>query len=153
MLRTDDNGDELFLYHIKQGETCAIRLNCCMGHTRSEIHAATETTVKLIMIPVAKMEEWSSRFKSWRNFIFNSYHNKMKELLESIDKIAFHNLEERLEMYLIAKSNFAKDKHLTLTHKQIAADLNTSRVVISRLLKKMEREEILKLHRGSIELM
>lgn len=153
ILRSNDEGEELLLYHIEAGETCAITLNCCLGHVRSEIHAVTETTVEVLMIPVQKMEEWSSKYKSWRHFIFNSYHKRMMELLESLDNIAFHNMEERLEMYLLAKKQMLDKAVIDVTHKEIATDLHTSRVVISRLLKKMERERLIKLHRGSVELL
>lgn len=153
ILRSNDEGEELLLYHIEAGETCAVTLNCCLGHVRSEIHAVAETTVELFMIPVQKMEEWSSKYKSWRHFIFNSYHKRMMELLESLDNIAFHNMEERLEMYLIAKKQLLDKTIIEVTHKEIATDLHTSRVVISRLLKKMERERLIKLHRGSVEIL
>lgn len=153
ILRPDSNGDELLLYHLESGDTCAMSMTCCMGTTKSEIHAVTETEVELLMIPVSKMEEWSRKYRTWRNFVMNSYHNRLLEMLESIDNIAFNNMDERLEKYLEDKIEILNSKHVYTTHKDIASDLHTSRVVISRLLKKMEREEKIKLHRSFIEVL
>jgi CRP/FNR family transcriptional regulator len=152
ILRPDEEGEELLLYYLEKGDTCAMTLNCCMGNARSEIHAIAETDVELLMIPVQKMEEWSSRFKTWRNFVFNSYHNRMMEMLETIDLIAFNNMDERLEKYLEEKQNILQSQKIPVTHREIANDLHTSRVVISRLLKKMENKGMVQLHRSYIEL-
>lgn len=153
IMRPDAQGEELLLYHLEKGDTCAMTMTCCLGNTKSEIHAVTETATKLLMIPVSKMEEWSSKYKTWRNFVFNSYHERMMEMLESIDNIAFNNMDERLEMYIQNKIELLNSKHIYTTHKEIAADLHTSRVVISRLLKKMENNHKIKLHRSFIEVL
>lgn len=153
IMRPDDEGEELLLYHLEKGDTCAMTMTCCMGNTKSEIHALTETPAKLLMIPIGKMEEWSSKYKTWRNFVFRSYHNRMMEMLESIDNIAFNNMDERLDNYIQDKIEILNSKHLYTTHKEIAHDLHTSRVVISRLLKKMENNKKIKLHRNFIEVL
>lgn len=153
IMRPDSDGEELLLYHLEKGDTCAMTMTCCMGNTKSEIHAVTETPTKLLMIPIGKMEEWSSKYKTWRNFVFASYHARMMELLESVDNIAFNNMDERLENYLNDKIKILNSKHIYTTHKEIAADLHTSRVVISRLLKKMENDNKINLHRSFIEVL
>ncbi len=153
IMRPDDDGNELLLYHLEEGGTCAMSMNCCLGSTKSEIHAIAETDVKILKVPVAKMEEWSSSYKTWRHFVYNSYHNRMMEMLDSIDNIAFNNMDERLEKYLQDKMELLNSKHIYSTHKEIAQDLHTSRVVISRLLKKMENSNKLKLHRSFIEVL
>ena len=153
IMRPDEEGEELLLYHLEKGDTCAMTMTCCMGNTKSEIHAITETPAKLLMIPIGKMEEWSSKYKTWRNFVFSSYHARMMELLESVDNIAFNNMDERLENYLEEKVKIINSKHIHITHKDIANDLHTSRVVISRLLKKMENNKKIKLHRSFIEVL
>lgn len=153
IMRLDDKGDELLLYHLESGDTCAMTMTCCLGKTVSEIHAVSETPTKLFMIPIGKMEEWSSKYKSWRTFVFNSYHNRMMEMLESIDNIAFKKMDERLEKYLQDKIEILNSKHLYTTHKEVAHDLHSSRVVISRLLKKMEIDNKIKLHRNFIEVL
>jgi Cyclic nucleotide-binding domain. len=80
VLREDTDGDELLLYYLEQGDTCSMTMSCCMGQTKSEIRAITETDTKLIMIPIQKMEEWTSKYKTWRNFVFESYHNRLNEM-------------------------------------------------------------------------
>lgn len=153
IMRADGDGDELLLYHLEQGDTCAISMTCCMGNTQSEIRAVTEKPSQLLMIPIGKMEEWSNKYKTWRNFVFASYHERMMELLESVDNIAFNNMEERLDHYLKEKIKIFNSKHIYTTHKEVAADLHTSRVVVSRLLKKMEKEGKIKLHRSFLEVL
>ncbi|MFL1894765.1 Crp/Fnr family transcriptional regulator [Aquimarina sp. 2-A2] len=153
IMRPDADGEELLLYHLEKGDTCAMTMTCCIGTTKSKIHAVSETSAKLLMIPIGKMEEWSRKYKTWRNFVFASYHARMMEMLESIDNIAFNNMDERLENYLNNKTELLNSKHIYTTHKEIAADLHTSRVVISRLLKKMEKDLKIKLHRSFIEVL
>jgi CRP/FNR family transcriptional regulator len=153
ILREDFDEGELLLYFIEKGDTCAMTMACCMGDTKSEIRAVAETNVSLIMLPVTKMEEWLGKYKSWRNFVFNSYNNRLKEMLNAIDHLAFMHMDERLLHYLSEKSKINKTKFILSTHQEIAYDLHTSRVVISRLLKALEHEGALKLHRASIELL
>jgi CRP/FNR family transcriptional regulator len=152
IIREDNEGDELVLYYLERGDTCAMTLACCMGQTKSEIRAVTETDVKLIMIPVQKMTEWLGKYKSWQSFILQSYHNRMIEMLEAIDTIAFLRMDERLLKYLRDKAMVTHDDVIHATHKEISEDLHTSRVVISRLLKKLENEGKIKLHRNNIKI-
>lgn len=152
IIREDDDGDELILYYLERGDTCAMTLACCMGQTKSEIRAVAETDVKLIMIPVQKMSEWFGKYKSWQNFILQSYHNRLLEMLEAIDTIAFLKMDERLLKYLRDKAMVTHNDEIYVTHKEISEDLHTSRVVISRLLKKLENEGEISLHRNNIKL-
>lgn len=153
ILREDSDGNELLLYFLEQGETCAMTLSCCLGQTKSEIRAIAEIDTKLIMIPIQKMEEWTGKYRSWRNFVFESYHNRLMEMLSSIDSIAFLRMDERLLKYLKDKVAVTHDSLLHTTHKEIAYDLHTSRVVISRLLKSLENNGTIKLNRNSIEVL
>ncbi len=153
ILREDFDEGELLLYFIEKGDTCAMTMACCMGETKSEIRAVAETNGKVIMIPVHKMEEWLGKYKSWRNYVFNSYNNRLKEMLNAIDNLAFMNMDERLMNYIIDKSKINHSKEIHTTHQEIAYDLHTSRVVVSRLLKALENGGKIKLHRASIELL
>lgn len=153
ILREDDKGDELLIYFIERGDTCAMTLSCCMGQKKSEIRAVAETPTKLVMIPVEKMSEWMGKYKSWQNFILQSYHDRMTELLEAIDTIAFLKMDERLFKYLKDKAMVNHNETIHVTHQQIAFDLHTSRVVISRLLKTLENEGKIELHRNSIKIL
>ncbi|MFD2564327.1 Crp/Fnr family transcriptional regulator [Aquimarina rubra] len=153
ILREDQDGDELLLYFLERGDTCAMTLSCCIGHHKSEIKAIAETDSKLIMIPVGKMEEWTAKYKSWRNFVFESYHKRLMEAIETIDSIAFLKMDERLLKYLKDKTKVNNENVVNNTHQEIAYDLHTSRVVISRLLKKLEVEGKIKLNRNSIKIL
>jgi CRP/FNR family transcriptional regulator, anaerobic regulatory protein len=152
ILREDFDEGELLLYFIEKGDTCAMTMACCLGETKSEIRAVAETKGQLVMIPVNKMEDWLGKYKSWRNFVFNSYNNRLKEMLSAIDSLAFMNMDERLLNYLFDKAKINKTKQIQNTHQEIAYDLHTSRVVISRLLKALENQGKIRLHRASIEL-
>lgn len=153
VMREDEDGDELLLYFLEPGDTCAMTLSCCLGHQKSQIKAVTETDTKLIMIPIEKMEEWAAKYKSWRNFVFDSYHNRLMEAFETIDSIAFLNMDDRLLKYLKDKIKVTQDNIIRNTHQAIAYDLHTSRVVVSRLLKKLEKNGFVKLDRNSIEVL
>ena len=153
ILREDKEGDELILYFIEQGDTCAMTLSCCLGDSKSEIRAIAETDARLIMVPVQKMEEWLGKYKSWRNFVLQSYQNRMTELLEAIDTIAFLKMDERLFKYLKDKAMVNHNEVIHVTHQEIASDLHTSRVVISRLLKALEINGHIELHRNNIKVL
>ena len=153
IMREDFDEGELLLYFLEKGDTCAMTMACCMGDTKSEIRAVAETSGQLVMIPINKMEEWLGKYKTWRTYVFNSYNNRLKEMLNAIDNLAFMNMDERLLNYLSDKSLINKTNHIQNTHQEIAYDLHTSRVVISRLLKTLENEGKIRLHRASIELL
>ncbi len=152
ILREDNDGDELLLYFLEKGDTCAMTLSCCLGDAKSEIRAITELDTKLIMIPIQKMEEWTAKYKSWRNFVFDSYHSRLLEMFTIIDSIAFMKMDERLLKYLRDKINVTKEDVIKNTHQEIAYELHTSRVVISRLLKTLENQGKIELHRNYIKI-
>nr|WP_315153450.1 Crp/Fnr family transcriptional regulator [uncultured Flavobacterium sp.] len=153
IMREDLDEGEMLLYFLEKGETCAMTMACCIGDTKSEIRAVAENDGQVIMIPVNKMEEWLGKYKSWRNYVFSSYNNRLKEMLSAIDNLAFMNMDERLFSYLLEKVKINNSNRILSTHQDIAYDLNTSRVVISRLLKALEKKGKIKLHRAYIELL
>jgi CRP/FNR family transcriptional regulator, anaerobic regulatory protein len=153
ILREDENGDELLLYFLERGDTCAMTLTCCMGQAKSRIRAIAETDGSLLLIPVEKMEDWLTKYKTWRNFVFDSYNVRLMEMLEAIDTLAFMNLDERLYKYLTDKAKVIGNTEIQNTHQEIAYEMHTSRVVISRLLKALEIEGKIKLHRNKIEIL
>ncbi|SHG74115.1 Crp/Fnr family transcriptional regulator [Flagellimonas flava] len=153
VLREDEDSDELLLYYLEQGETCSVTMSCCLGQSKSEIRAVTETDATIVMVPVQKMEEWMAKYKGWRSYILESYHHRLNELLHTVDNIAFKNLDERLMEYLKKKSEISEDNNIRNTHQEIAVDLHTSRVVVSRLLKRLEKMKKLQLHRNYIQIL
>ena len=152
ILREDFDEGELLLYFIEKGDTCSMSMASCIGETKSEIRAVAETDGQVIMIPVMYMELWLGKYKSWRNYVFASYNNRLMEMLTAIDNLAFLNMDKRLLNYLLEKAKVNSTKEIHTTHQEIAYDLNTSRVVISRLLKALEIDGKIKLHRSYIQL-
>ena len=153
ILTEDEAGDELLLYFIEVGDTCAMTFSCCMGAGKSEIRAIAETDSEMLMIPIEKMDDWMARYRNWRAFILDSYHERLSELLETIDTLAFMNMDDRLLKYLRDKAMVTHDDMIYTTHKDIAQDLHTSRVVVSRLLKGMERQGKIELQRNQIKVL
>ncbi len=150
IVREDESGDELLLYFVEFGNTCAMTLNCCLEQTKSEIRALCESDVQLILIPVNFMDPWLAKYKSWRSFVFNNFNTRLSELLKAVDALTFLKLDERLKNYLVEKAKVTNTISLGVTHLEIANDLNSSRVVISRLLKQLENEGVLRLGRNTI---
>lgn len=153
VLREDKEGDELLLYYLEQGDSCAMTFSCCMGKGVSEIRAIAETDTELMMLPVNMMEEWMVKYRGWRSFILDSYHMRMSELLETVDTLAFFKLDVRLMKYLRDKAMVIGDDLIHTTHHEVARDLHTSRVVISRLLKGLERDGKISLSRNAIKVL
>ena len=152
ILRDDNDGDELLLYYLEPGDTCSMTMKCCLGNATSEIRAIAETDTKLIIIPVQKMDAWIVKYRSWRSFVFESYQNRLNELLTTLDSIAFNNMDERLITYLKEKARIQLQNEVRNTHQEIAYELHSSRVVISRLLKKLEQLGKIELYRNYIKL-
>ncbi len=150
--RENDNGDELLLYYIEGGDTCAMTLQCCVRQMKSEIRATSMEDSVLLMLPTEMMELWMHKYKSWREYILQSYHVRLTELMETIDAIAFMRLDERLLKYLTDQAKLLGSLEIHHTHQQIAEDLHSSRVVISRLLKQLEIRGTIVLKRNKIVL-
>ena len=152
VIREDKEGDELLLYYLESGETCSMTMNCCMGQTKSQIKAVAEQDTKLIIVPIQKMEEWIATYKTWRDFVFLSYHTRLNEVLHILDSVAFEKMDQRLVNYLKEKIRINKSNTIHNTHQEIAYELHSSRVVISRLLKKLEQLGCIELHRNHIKI-
>lgn len=153
VLREDSNGDELLLYVLESGDTCAMSLTCCMAKSVSKIRAVADDDVTVVMIPLEYMKSWFNTNESWRDFILQSYQIRFDEMLETIDTLAFMKMDERLFKYLKDKVKLTASTVLEITHLEIAEDLHTSRVVISRLLKQLEKENKIELGRNRISVL
>ncbi len=150
IIREDKDGNELLMYFLEAGETCTMSLSCCLGTTKSKIRAVAEKDSSLVMIPLENMQKWFHNNASWRNFILQSYQIRFDEMLEAIDNLAFMKMDERLYKYLKNMAMVDESKTISIKHQDIAEDLNTSRVVVSRLLKKLENENKIELGRNKI---
>ena len=153
IVREDKNGDEILLYFLERGDTCASSFSSALSSKKCGIRAIAEKDSELIFLPVAKLDEWLVKYKSWRNFIIDSYNVRLNEMMETVDTLAFMKMDERLYKYLMDRAQIMRETELNTTHQDIAYDLHTSRVVISRLLKQLENEGKIKLHRNKIEIL
>lgn len=153
VLREDEEGNELLLYYLTEGETCSMSFSCCMADKKSDVRTITEDDSTIIGIPIQYMDEWMRRYASWKNFVMQSYDNRMRELVKTIDSIAFRELDERLLSYLKQRSEALNAKTILTTHQEIAHDLHASREAISRLLKALEKKGKIALSRNRIELL
>ena len=150
LYQEDETGGEYFMYHLNPGEACAVTLVCNYHHEQSQVLAKAVTDIQYLAIPIEFMEKWLNEFKSWHYFVIKTYRSRYEELLKTIHEIAFKNMDERLEFYIL---KYVKQfgSIVNLTHQDIANDLNTSREVISRLLKKMEHNGWIVMNRNSFD--
>ena len=145
-----EDGGEYFMYHLNPGEACAVTLVCNYHHEQSQVLAKAVTDIQYLAIPIEFMEKWLNEFKSWHYFVIKTYRSRYEELLKTINAVAFKNMDERLEFYI--KRQIAQfGNTVNLTHQEIANDLNTSREVVSRLLKKMENNGWIIMNRNSFD--
>lgn len=150
VMRTYDQGHELFLYYVESGETCAVSLTCCSAMNPSEVKAVAEEKTRVLAVPARKHEEWTSQFRQWKNFVAQTYQKRFQSMFQAIDDIAFKKMDERLLKYLMVKARQAKSNELSMTHQEIASELGTSREVISRLLKQLENRKLVELGRNIV---
>jgi len=153
VLRMDENGKEILLYYLTSNESCSMAYSCCLEARKSEVKAIAEEEVTLLAIPHDKLDEWLCKYPGWKNYIMRSFNERFLELLKSIESIAFHKLDERLVAYLKEKQRLSGSSVIKASHYQIADELATSRVVISRLLKQLENDGKILLYRNEIKLM
>lgn len=153
IMRPDREGREALLYYLGDLDACAMSLTCCMGSKPSEITAVVEEKTELIAVPVEKVDEWMCRYSTWKQFVFQTYQKRFDNLLETIDEVIFHKLDERLLTYLQKKVTSCQCDVLAITHEEIAQEMATSREVISRLLKQLEKSGQIKLMRNKIAML
>jgi len=148
--REDDDGNEFLMYYLEPGNACALSMMCTARNEQSQIMAKAVAPSEVILIPAHLSELWLAKYKSWHNFVIASYRQRFEELLQTLDSIAFKGLDERMVFYLKRHVKVSGQK-VRLSHQQIAEELNSSREVISRLLKKLEQTGAITLHRSYIE--
>lgn len=151
--RENQDGAEFLMYYLGPGQACAVSMICAIQSETSEITAIAEEDTEVLLIPVHLMDDLMNQYKSWYQFVIQTYRSRFDELITVVDNIAFHNMDERLEFYLKRHVKNSGKNIIETSHQQIADDLNSSREVISRLLKKMEQSNLVKLHRNMIEIL
>lgn len=151
--REDEEGDEFFMYYIEPGQACALSMVCSNKQNISELTAKAVGDTEVITLPLDKMDEWMMKYKTWYYFVLGTYRRRFEELLTTIDHIAFRNMDERLVFYLKKHQQTLKTNILPFTHAEIATELNSSREVITRLMKKLADKGLVRLHRNSVEIL
>jgi len=153
VMRTDDDGRELLLYYIKSGESCIMSFLGGLHDDTSKVKAIAEEAAEVLFVPVDKVREMIKEFPEWTEYIFKLYHKKFEELLDVVNAVAFKKMDERLLDFLKKKCELSGEKNIHITHEQIAQELGSARVVISRLLKQMEDLNLIELGRNNITLL
>lgn len=150
--REDEQGNEFFMYYLDSGKACAISLVCGLGRETSSLMAKAVTMATVLHIPLQYVDEWMGKYKTWAQFAVSSYRERFDELLQTIDHIAFRNMDERLMFYLKRHQEKLKTNIIPISFTEIAQELNSSREVISRLMKKLSEKGIIQLNRSHIEI-
>jgi len=153
VMRTDEDGREILLYYIKAGESCIMSFLGGLHQDTSKIKAIAEEETEVLFIPIDKISFLIKEFPEWLDYIFRLYHKRFEELLEVVNAVAFKKMDERLINFIKKKCEITQSKTLVVTHEQLANELGTARVVVSRLLKQMEENGYVKLGRNKITLM
>ena len=153
VLRVNDDGDEMLLYFLESGDSCAMTLGNFLGSKKSTIRAVAEQDSNMVVVPLEKVYHWMGQHADFRQLVIESFNTRLKELAEAVDSLAFLDLHGRMAKYLSDRVKVNGSTTLDTTHAEIAADLHTSRVVVSRILKQLEREGTIELHRNRIEVL
>ncbi len=153
VIRTEEDGREILLYYIKAGESCIMSFLGGLHHETSKVRAEVEEDAEILFLPVDKVSLFIRDYPEWLDYIFRLYHKRFEELLEIVNAIAFKKVDERLLNLLHKKEDLNGCKTLLITHEQLANELGTVRVVVSRLLKQLEENGNVRLGRNKIELL
>lgn len=151
--RMEEDGREILLYYIKAGESCIMSFLGGIHQESSKVKAEVEEDAEIIFIPVEKISYFIKEFPQWLDYIFKLYHKRFEELLDMVNSIAFKKVDERLLDLLKKKEDLVNDKTILITHEQLANELGTARVVVSRLLKQLEEDGVVRLGRNRIDLL
>ena len=152
VLRPEESGKEILLYYVYPGETCSLSLTCCMISQYSKIKAIVEDDAELISIPVQYMDSWMDKYMDWKQFVLNSYQKRFNTMLTIIEDLAFQKMDKRVWDYLSENAWATNTTTVQKTHAEIARELGTSREVVSRILKQLEKMDYLSLSRSAITL-
>jgi CRP/FNR family transcriptional regulator len=144
-----ETGREITLYRFGTGESCILSANAILNQQAFSAIALVEENAEAVMIPSDVLRDWVKRYDLWRDFIFNLLSQRLNALMEIVDEVAFQRMDIRLANLLLKLCQ--KDNPILITHQELAAELGSSREVISRLLENFARQGLIRLGRGSIE--
>ena len=146
--REDEEGNEYFIYYLQPGQACALSMICAVRQQASQLMGKAVTDTTILAIPLEYMDSWIAKYKSWYYYVLGSYRDRFEDLLFTIDHIAFRNMDERLLFYLKRQQGTLNTNILTVSNTEIAQELNSSREVISRLMKKLSEKGNIRLLKG-----
>ena len=152
VFREDEDGNEFFMYYLQPGQACALSMICATRHETSGIMAKAAEDTEVLAIPIQYMDSLMLNYRNWYYFVLETYRSRFEELLQTIDHIAFRNMDERLMFYLKRQQQTLNTKFLKISNTEIAQELNSSREVISRLMRKLSDKGFIKLGRNYIEI-
>jgi len=142
---------EILLYFVEANETCMMSLSACFFNNESPSNAVATEDSEILCIPSSMIIKWQKAYNSWNDFVIRTFRNRYDELLESFESVAFHRIDKRVLTYLNARAARSSSDKIEISHQELANELGTTRVVVSRILKQLELEEIVELHRGYIK--
>lgn len=152
VIRTEEDGREILLYYIRSGESCVMSFLGGMHNETSKVKAEVEEEAEILFLPIDKVNLFIKEHPEWLDYIFRLYHKRFEELLEMVNAVTFKKVDERLLGLLQKKQEVMGSKTLNITHEQLANELGTARVVVSRLLKQLEELGRVRLGRNKITL-
>jgi CRP/FNR family transcriptional regulator len=144
---------EILLYFVEANETCMMSLSACFFNSESPSNAVAMEVSEILCIPSSMIVKWQKAYNSWNDFVIRTFRSRYDELLDSFESVAFHQIDKRVLTYLKARAARSKSHKIEISHQELANELGTTRVVVSRILKQLELEEIVELHRGYIKVM
>lgn len=153
VIRMEEDGREILLYYIKAGESCIMSFLGGMHNETSKVRAEVEEDAEILFLPINKVALFIKEYPQWLDYIFRLYHKRFEELLDIVNAIAFKKVDERLLALLKKKEQLMNSKIISITHEQLANELGTARVVVSRLLKQLEDSGEVELGRNKIRLL
>lgn len=151
VVRSDHDGHEILMYYIHPGESCALTLSASLKREKSKIKAVVQQKATIVLLPTTVNWQLARRYPVWFDFVLDAYGKRFEELLELVEEVGFKHLDERLEKYLRHQFAFHSGTVITISHQEIASALGTARVVVSRMLKQLEKKGQIRLMRGKIK--
>lgn len=144
---------EILLYYVGPGQTCMMSLSSAYFDYNSTANGMAVEPSEVLVLPAPMIADWQLRYPSWNKFIIQTFKTRYDELLSTFTNVAFKPVQLRLKEYLDQRAKDIGLREIAISHQGLANELGTTRVVVSRILKQLEKEKKVKLHRGSIELL
>ena len=147
-----ENGREITLYRIGRGESCILTASCILSQLPFPAFAVCEEQVEAVVVPASQIRQWLADSSLWRDYVFGLVAHRMADIISLVEEVVFHRMDQRIADYLVQHCPQGEQR-LEITHQLMASDLGTSREVVSRILKELESKGIIRVARGSVEIL